>query len=83
MALLLQVQTRENIEMIIRFAYKERLFILADEVYQHNVYARGCQFHSFKKVILIMQQGSRGYLLCKQFCTLLQRFSTTTPEMFA
>ncbi len=70
MAFLLQVQTRENIEMIIRFAYKERLFILADEVYQHNVYARGCQFHSFKKVILVMQQ----------FCTMLHRFSTTTSE---
>ena len=48
---LLQVLSRENIEMIIRFAEKERLFLLADEVYQHNIYARGgSQFHSFKKV---------------------------------
>lgn len=29
-----QVLTRENIEDIIRFAHKEKLFILADEVYQ-------------------------------------------------
>lgn len=29
-----QVLTRENIEEIIKFAYRERLLILADEVYQ-------------------------------------------------
>lgn len=29
-----QVLTRDNIEQIIKFAYKERLFIFADEVYQ-------------------------------------------------
>jgi len=46
-----QVLTRENIESIIKFAKKERLFILADEVYQHNIYAEGSKFHSFKKVM--------------------------------
>lgn len=46
-----QVLTRDNIEDIIRFAHKENLFILADEVYQHNVYAKGSEFHSFKKVL--------------------------------
>jgi len=46
-----QVLTRQNIETIIRFAHKEKLYILADEVYQHNVYAEGSQFHSFKKVL--------------------------------
>jgi len=46
-----QVLSRENIEAIIRFAHKHRLFILADEVYQDNVYAPGSQFHSFKKVL--------------------------------
>jgi alanine transaminase len=45
------VLTRDNIESIIRFAKKENLFILADEVYQHNVYAEGAQFFSFKKVL--------------------------------
>ena len=24
------------------------------QVYQHNVYAKGCQFHSFKKVLMEM-----------------------------
>ena len=45
-----QVLTRDNVEAVIRFAAKEKLFIFADEVYQHNVYAQGSGFHSFKKV---------------------------------
>ena len=45
-----QVLTRGNIEAVIKFAHKENLFIFADEVYQHNVYAEGSKFHSFKKV---------------------------------
>lgn len=47
-----QVLSRENIEEIIKFAYENNLFLLADEVYQDNVYAQGSQFHSFKKVSL-------------------------------
>lgn len=46
-----QVLTRKNIEEVIKFAERENLFIMADEVYQHNVYAEGAQFHSFKKVM--------------------------------
>ncbi|KAF8365921.1 hypothetical protein PRIPAC_83750, partial [Pristionchus pacificus] len=49
-----QVLPRENIEMIIKFAKKHNLFIMADEVYQDNVYAEGSQFHSFKKVLMSM-----------------------------
>ena len=41
----------ENIEMIIRFARKHKLAIMADEVYQENVYADGLKFHSFAKVL--------------------------------
>lgn len=51
-----QVLTRQNIEDIIKFAHEENLFIMADEVYQHNVYAEGSEFHSFKKVL--MELGS-------------------------
>ncbi|XP_033117201.1 alanine aminotransferase 1-like [Anneissia japonica] len=46
-----QVLSRENIENIIKFAAQEKLFIIADEVYQDNVYAKGCEYHSFKKVL--------------------------------
>ncbi|XP_066508316.1 alanine aminotransferase 2-like isoform X1 [Hoplias malabaricus] len=49
-----QVQSRQCIEDVIRFAAKERLFLMADEVYQDNVYAEGCAFHSFKKVLFEM-----------------------------
>lgn len=47
-----QVLSRQNIEDIIKFAYRERLFILADEVYQDNVYGEECKFYSFKKVLI-------------------------------
>ncbi|NWZ92716.1 ALAT2 aminotransferase, partial [Nesospiza acunhae] len=46
-----QVQSRECIEQVIKFAYEEKLFLLADEVYQDNIYAEGSAFHSFKKVL--------------------------------
>lgn len=46
-----QVLTRENIEQIIKFAYKEKLFIFADEVYQDNVYDKDSKFYSFKRVM--------------------------------
>ncbi|CAG0893698.1 unnamed protein product [Darwinula stevensoni] len=49
-----QVLTRENIQDIIKFAYQEKLIVFADEVYQHNVYAAGSRFHSFKKTMIEM-----------------------------
>nr|XP_027807722.1 alanine aminotransferase 1 isoform X2 [Marmota flaviventris] len=49
-----QVQTRECIEAVIRFAFEEGLFLMADEVYQDNVYAEGSRFYSFKKVLTEM-----------------------------
>ncbi|VDD85102.1 unnamed protein product [Enterobius vermicularis] len=49
-----QVLSEKNIEEIIRFAYKHRLFLMADEVYQDNIYGEGCAFHSFKKVMCSM-----------------------------
>lgn len=45
------VLSRENIEMIVRFARKCSLSILADEVYQENVYQKGARFVSFAKVM--------------------------------
>ncbi|MBN3285728.1 ALAT2 aminotransferase, partial [Polyodon spathula] len=49
-----QVQSKKCIEDVIRFAAEEKLFLMADEVYQDNIYAQGCQFHSFKKVLYEM-----------------------------
>ena len=50
------VLSRENIEMIIRFARKYNLAILADEVYQENVYIENLKFYSFAKVMHDMNE---------------------------
>ena len=48
------VLSRENIEMVLRFAKQRELAIIADEVYQENVYALGCSFCSFAKAMHAM-----------------------------
>lgn len=50
-----QVLTRQNMEDVIRFCEREALVILADEVYQQNVYVTDKPFISFKKVVTDMQ----------------------------
>ncbi|MBI5477123.1 MAG: aminotransferase class I/II-fold pyridoxal phosphate-dependent enzyme [Ignavibacteriales bacterium] len=45
------VLSLENIKMIINFAKKHSLSILADEVYQENVYDSSVKFYSFAKVM--------------------------------
>ncbi|KAM8720068.1 hypothetical protein ACLKA7_006166 [Drosophila subpalustris] len=55
-----QVLSRNNIEEIIRFAYDNKLLILADEVYQANVYDKDSKFHSFKKVMHEMGEPYRS-----------------------
>lgn len=50
------VLSQENIEMIIRFAKKHKLAIMADEVYQENVYGKNLKFHSFAKVLCQMKE---------------------------
>lgn len=68
------VLSRDDIEDIVKFAYEENLFILADEVYQYNVYDSALQFYSFKKIMYEMgapydemelasfMSGSKGYM---------------------
>ncbi|EDV91658.1 alanine aminotransferase 2 [Drosophila grimshawi] len=46
-----QVLTRKNIEEIIKFAYDNKMIIMADEVYQANVYDKNSKFYSFKMVM--------------------------------
>nr|AHB50502.1 alanine transaminase [Mayetiola destructor] len=48
------VLTKKNIQEIIQFAYENKLFIMADEVYQDNIYHDNFEFHSFKKVLFEM-----------------------------
>ena len=49
------VLSRQNIEDIIRFAKKEKLLLIADEVYQHNIWEG--EFFSFKKVMNDMNEN--------------------------
>ncbi len=50
------VLSHENIEMVIRFAKRHDLSILADEVYQENVYDTASRFHSFAKAMFDMSE---------------------------
>lgn len=50
------VLSADNIRMVVNFARSHRLAIMADEVYQENVYAGGRQFHSFAKIMHEMNE---------------------------
>jgi len=50
------VLTADNIRMIIGFARENSLSIIADEVYQENVYDPALRFHSFAKVLREMNE---------------------------
>jgi alanine transaminase len=51
-----QVLTESTIRDIIKFAYENNLVILADEVYQENVYKAGKTFFSFKHGVSTMPE---------------------------
>lgn len=69
-----QVLTHDNIVEVIKFAHEEKLLLLADEVYQDNIYDKDSKFHSFKKVamelgapynsieLISFMSTSKGYL---------------------
>ncbi|XP_036374211.1 alanine aminotransferase 2-like [Megalops cyprinoides] len=48
------VQSRKSIEDVIRLAAEERLFLLANEVYQDTVHGEGVEFVSYKRVLFEM-----------------------------
>ncbi len=45
------VLTAENIQMVVAFARRHRLAIIADEVYQENIYGTGMRFYSFARIM--------------------------------
>ncbi|KAI3786231.1 hypothetical protein L1987_45366 [Smallanthus sonchifolius] len=53
----LVVLAEENQRQIVDFCKKEGLVLLADEVYQENVFAPDKKFHSFKKICRSMGYG--------------------------
>ncbi|KAH9665454.1 Alanine aminotransferase 2 [Citrus sinensis] len=58
-----QVLAEENQRAIVDFCKKEGLVLLADEVYQENVYVPEKKFHSFKKVSRSMGYGEKDISL--------------------
>lgn len=54
-----QCMTEENIQDVIDFAIRNRLVVMADEVYQENTYV-DLPFHSFKKVACASGAFDRG-----------------------
>ncbi|KAF4088852.1 hypothetical protein AMELA_G00059350 [Ameiurus melas] len=48
------VQSKDSIEEVIRFAAEERLFLMVDEVHQDNVYGKGIEFYSYRRVLAEM-----------------------------
>ncbi|KAI0979572.1 hypothetical protein GJ496_002484 [Pomphorhynchus laevis] len=49
-----QVLLKKDVEAVIRFAHKNRLLIMADEVYQFNIYVDDRTFVSFRKCLIEM-----------------------------
>ncbi|CAM8933597.1 unnamed protein product [Rhodiola kirilowii] len=58
-----QVLAEDNQRGIVEFCKQEGLVLLADEVYQENVYVPEKQFHSFKKVARSMGYGDKDIAL--------------------
>lgn len=47
-----QVDELESIQAVIKFCHKHKLTLLADEVYQENIYAPGKKFYSYREALL-------------------------------
>ncbi|XP_011079322.1 alanine aminotransferase 2-like [Sesamum indicum] len=58
-----QVLAENNQKQIVDFCKDEGLVLLADEVYQENIYVPDKQFHSFKKVARSMGYGEKDISL--------------------
>ncbi|XVE88553.1 hypothetical protein DITRI_Ditri19aG0078400 [Diplodiscus trichospermus] len=58
-----QVLSEENQKAIVEFCKQEGLVLLADEVYQENIYVPEKKFHSFKKVSRSMGYGEKDISL--------------------
>jgi alanine transaminase len=54
-----QVLDRETQEGIVKLCAEENLVLIADEVYQCNVYTEKKKFHSFKQVVMDMGNASK------------------------
>jgi len=46
-----QIMSREDLESIVRICHDENIMIMADEVYQENIYKEGKEFISLRRVL--------------------------------
>ncbi|KAF7134545.1 hypothetical protein RHSIM_Rhsim08G0244600 [Rhododendron simsii] len=58
-----QVLAEDNQREIVEFCKEEGLVLLADEVYQENIYVPDKKFHSFKKISRTMGYGDKDISL--------------------
>ncbi|TYK19157.1 alanine aminotransferase 2-like isoform X1 [Cucumis melo var. makuwa] len=58
-----QVLAEDNQRQIVEFCKQEGLVLLADEVYQENIYVPDKKFHSFKKISRSMGYGNEDIAL--------------------
>ncbi|KAL8593027.1 hypothetical protein ACOMHN_017957 [Nucella lapillus] len=82
-----QVLTKENIEDVIRFAKQENLLLMADEVYQHNVYASGSQLIGALQVLVcymcVSGVGVLQVLVCYRCVTGVDMFQVYQHNVYA
>ena len=78
-----QCLTRESMEELVAFCEHHKLVLLADEVYQENVYATDRTFLSFKKVVRDLESNvelvsfhstSKGFVGALYYCLLNLNF---------
>ena len=55
-----QTLSMANMRDVVEFCRKEKIVLMADEVYQTNVYSAQLPFHSFKKVLVSMGEKYSG-----------------------
>ncbi|XP_019849331.1 PREDICTED: alanine aminotransferase 1-like [Amphimedon queenslandica] len=58
-----QCLPEDNMKEIIKFCHRNSLLLLADEVYQENVYVESRNFSSFRKVLLEMGKDYKDFQL--------------------
>lgn len=64
-----QCLTYENLQELIKFAYEEKVVLMADEVYQENIYQDERPFVSARKVLLELGEPYRSSVELLSFHT--------------
>ena len=63
-----QCLSRQNLEELIRFAYEEKIVLMADEVYQENIYQVGSRCPACGSAMSLIFQACLLQVGCLQHC---------------